>query len=182
MRQADFTAAVVAMAEAPDSTDAGSLRETVAAVVAARDAGATRLGAKIRCGGLDAQLIPSPAAVAAFLFADGGRRGAAQGDSRAPPSDPGYRPVEWHAHARLRQPLVTTALLRAGAVDESVAARILDDEDPDSFVVTPERIGWRERVIEATALGSVREEGFTAYGSCSFDEPTTDLARLGWLP
>lgn len=182
VRQANFTAAVIAMAEAPDSTDAGSLRDTVAAVAAARDAGATRLGAKIRCGGLEAELIPASAAVAAFLAS------AVIGD------------VPYKATAGLHHPLrgidpasgmrmhgfvnliVAGALLRTGAVDESGAARILDDEDPGSFVATPERIGWRDRVIEAAALGSVREEGLTAYGSCSFDEPTAELAALRWLP
>jgi hypothetical protein len=182
VRQADFTAAVVAMAEAPDSTDGGSLRDTVAAVAAARDAGATRLGAKIRCGGLEAQLIPSPAVVAAFLAATvvGGVPLKATAGLHHPIR--GIDPASGMRMHGFVNFIVTTALLRAGAVDESAAARILDDEDPSSFVVTPARIGWRDRVIEAAALGSVREEGFTAYGSCSFDEPTTDLARLGWLP
>ena len=96
--------------------------------------------------------------------------------------------------------LVAAALLRAGAIDESGgAARVLDDEDPGSFVVTPEQIGWRDRVIEAAALGSVREEALTAYGSCSFGradrrpcrawlaamsdrDATTDPALRSWVP
>ena len=182
VRQADFTAAVAAMAEAPDSTEADSLRETVAAVAAARDAGASRLGAKIRCGGLDAELFPSAAALAAFLAAAvvGGVPFKATAGLHHPvrgiDATSGFR---MHGFVNL---LVAAALLRAGAIDESGAARVLDDEDPGSFVVTPERIGWRDRVIEAAALGSVREEALTAYGSCSFDEPTADLAALGWLP
>jgi hypothetical protein len=182
VRQADFTAAVAAMAEAPDSTAADSLRDTVAAVAAARDAGASRLGAKIRCGGLEPELFPSAAAVAAFLAAAviGGVPFKATAGLHHPVRgiDPasGFR---MHGFVNL---LVAAALLRAGAIDEPGAARVLDDEDPGSFVVTPERIGWRDRVIEAAALGSVREEALTAYGSCSFDEPATDLAALGWLP
>jgi hypothetical protein len=182
VRVADFTAAVAAVAEAPDSTDAESLRETVAAVAEARGAGASRLGAKIRTGGLEPDLIPSPAIVAAFLTA--AVISAVPFKATAGLHHPvrGVDPASGMRMHGFVNVLVATALLRAGAIDEGDAARVLDEEDATAFSVTPELVGWRGRTVESAALGALREEGLTAYGSCSFDEPTDDLAALGWLP
>jgi hypothetical protein len=182
IRVADFTAAVAAVAEAPDSTDAASLRETVTAVAEARRAGASRLGAKIRSGGLGPELIPAPTTVAAFLAAAviGGVPFKATAGLHHPVR--GIDPTSGMRMHGFVNVLVATALLRAGAIDEGDAARVIDEEDPTALTFTPEEVGWRGRTVEHGALGAIREDALIAYGSCSFDEPTTDLAALGWLP
>ncbi len=182
VRVADFTAAVAAMAEAPDSTDAASLRETVAAVAAARAAGASRLGAKIRCGGLEPEMIPSAGVVAAFLAAAIAESAPFKATAGLHHPVRGIDPasgMRMHGFVNL---IVAAAMLRAGATGEPDAVRIIDEEDPAAFTVTPERIGWHGQSVESAALRAVREQAITAYGSCSFDEPTADLAALGWLP
>lgn len=180
VRRAAFAGPVAAFAEAPDSTDAGALRAAVAAVTDARAAGATRLGAKVRCGGVEASMIPAPEAVAAFLAA------CVAGEVPFKATAGLHHPVRgidpasgmrMHGFVNL---LVATALLRAGALDD--AERIIGEEEASAFSVAAEALGWRELTVDVAAVAAVRETSFTAYGSCSFDEPTGDLAALGWLP
>lgn len=180
IRRAAFAGPVAAFVEAPDSTDPGALRGTVAAVVAARAAGATRLGAKVRCGGLETSMIPSPAAVAAFLGACVGAEVPFKATAGLHHPVRGIDPtsgMRMHGFVNL---LAATALLRAGVVDD--ATEIIGEQDASTFTLAAEALGWQELTVDAAAVASVRETAFTAYGSCSFDEPTADLAALGWLP
>jgi hypothetical protein len=125
-------------------------------------------------------MIPSPEAVAAFL----GACVAAEVPFKATAGlhhpvrgiDPASG-MRMHGFVNL---LAATALLRAGAVSD--ATEIIGEQDASAFTLAAEALGWRELTVDAAAVASVRETSFTAYGSCSFDEPTGDLAALGWLP
>ena len=158
------------------------LRDVVAAVAAQRAAGSTRAGAKIRTGGLDASMVPDPSAVSAFLAAcvvDTVPFKATAGLHHPVRGIDPASGLRMHGFVNL---LVAVALLRAGVADADAAATVVAEEDPDAFVVTADAFGWRDRTVEAAAVASVRADALTAYGSCSFDEPTADLAALGWLP
>lgn len=182
VRRAAFAGPVATFAEAPDSTDPDALRATVAAVAGARAAGATRLGAKIRCGGLEPSMMPEPAAVATFLAACVAANMPFKATAGLHHPVRGIDPasgMRMHGFVNL---LVATALLRSGALDERAAAEVIGTEEASAFTVSADTLGWRELTVDAAAVASVRETAFTAYGSCSFDEPTGDLAALGWLP
>jgi hypothetical protein len=186
IRRAAFAGPISSFVEAADSTDADALRVLVGAVAAERAAGTTRAGAKIRTGGLEAPMFPAPGDVAAFLAAcvaeevpfkaTAGLHHPVRGDDPA-------SGLRMHGFVNL---LAAVALLRAARLDvaEGAAnvAEIVAEEDPTAFVVTADEFGWRDRTVDAAGVASVRNESFTAYGSCSFDEPTADLAALGWLP
>ncbi len=182
IRRAAFSGPIASFVEAADSTDADALRHLVAAVVAERAAGSTRAGAKIRTGGLEASMVPDPAAVAAFLAAcaaDEVPFKATAGLHHPVRGVDSTSGLQMHGFVNL---LAATALLRAGTTDAVSAAAVVAEEDPSGFVVTADAFGWRDTTVEAPAVASVRAEAFTSYGSCSFDEPTDDLAALGWLP
>lgn len=182
VRRAGFAGPVTALLESPDSTDVDAVRGTVAAVAAARAAGAMRVGAKIRTGGLEPAMIPPPAAVAAFLGgcvtagvpfkATAGLHHPVRGID--PPSG-----MQLYGFVNL---LAATALLRAGRIDERHAVEVLTEEDAAAFIVRADAFGWRRHAVDGPAVAAVRTDALTAYGSCSFEEPTADLAALGWLP
>ena len=127
---------------------------------------AHQLGAKIRCGGLSRDAFPSDDAVAAFI------RGC---------RDHG---VAFKATAGLHHPFRTrdedigvlqhgfVNLLAATALDEVEA--IVAETDPNAFSIGADELRWhdlrasREQVEEMRGL-------FTAFGSCSFNEPVEDL-------
>ena len=182
VRRAGFAGPIASFVEPSDSTDGGVLRDVVAAVAAQRAAGSTRAGAKIRTGGLEASMVPDPSAVSAFLAAcvvDTVPFKATAGLHHPVRGIDPASGLRMHGFVNL---LVAVALLRAGVADADAAATVVAEEDPDAFVVTADAFGWRDRTVEAAAVASVRADALTAYGSCSFDEPTADLAALGWLP
>jgi hypothetical protein len=139
------------------------------------------LGAKVRCGGSAPEATPSVEDLAAFIVA-------------AHAHD-----VPWKATAGLHHPVrglhgveggtpahgflnlfVAAIALRAGAVDASHVAEILNETDPLAFVVDPAHIAWRAVRLEAEQVAAARER-CVAFGSCSFDEPVNDLRELGML-
>src|ERR1700681_1761965 len=139
------------------------------------------VGAKVRCGGATAGAAPSVDDLAAFIVA-------------AHAHD-----VPWKATAGLHHPVrgqhgveggpvahgflnlfVAAVALHAGAVEASRVAEILSETDPLAFVVDPAHVAWREVRLEAEAIAAARER-CVAFGSCSFEEPVTDLRELGLL-
>lgn len=139
------------------------------------------LGVKLRTGGLEADLFPSPAEAARFIVAAVGRRLPLK--ATAGLHHP-YRYVDpdtgFHHHGFVNL-LAATALAHAGEPEETIA-RVLADEDPGHFLLDRGGLVWLDHRIGAADLEAVRSTVFVSYGSCSFDEPVEDLTELGILP
>jgi hypothetical protein len=72
----------------------------------------------------------------------------------------------------------------AGAAVEPPAAvaGILEERDASAFVPGGSAMRWRDVVIPAVDIARARGALARSFGSCSFEEPMTDLQTLGWLP
>ena len=139
-------------------------------VAAVREAGA---GAKIRCGG---RVVPSVEGVAAFVAAcrDAGVRfKATAGLHHAIHRDA--------AHGFLNL-LAAAVFAHADGLGEDELVRLLAEEDPGAFTLTAEGLSVHGHEAGAAAIAEARSELFVAYGSCSIDEPVSDLVELGVLP
>lgn len=146
----------------------------------------TRAKAKIRMGGVTADAFPTGTQIIRFIgrcIADGVSFKATAGLHHAWRSE--YRltyasdaPVG--AMFGFMNVLLATAALHAG-FPEGDAARLLDERD-GSAVSFVDRGGalWRDHTISLHALGRARDS-MTAFGSCSFREPVSDLQALGLL-
>lgn len=162
--------------------DPALVRRAVAAVAAARLEGrVARLLVKLRCGGLEASAFPSAEELAAALV-------ACQ-----------ERGVAWKATAGLHHPLPqrdvptgadqhgflgvlgAAALARRGqgAARVAGALRLRDDS---RLRLTREALCVDGVEVGADELAGIRRDGFTAFGTCSVDEPVEDLTALGVLP
>ncbi len=64
--------------------------------------------------------------------------------------------------------------------DTNQTAKMLEDENVDSFSFTDEFFAWREWRIDAKRL-QYRRRFVVSFGSCSFDEPREDLRALNLL-
>lgn len=149
--------------------DARALRAALGALAADG-----RAGAKIRCGGLSSDAFPSDEAVALFV-AECVRLG-----------------LPFKATAGLHHPFRTrdeqigvlqhgfVNLLAATALVGADGAAIVGETDPAAFELSAAGLRWRDRVADAGALARARRR-FTAYGSCSFEEPVADLVAHGIL-
>ena len=139
-----------------------------------------RLGAKLRCGGANANAVPSSLEVASFLQAVTGENVAFKATAGLHHPVRGYdenRGFVMHGFLNL---LTAAALAREGrGTDELIA--VLDDDVAENFAFDNDGLLWKKQRISADALAATRREGFISYGSCSFEEPVTDLRALGMI-
>ena len=140
-----------------------------------------RLGAKLRCGGITADLVPEPDRVAAVL--------AAAAD--------GAVPLKFTAglHHPLRGMDQTEGvpmhgflnvygaglLAHTGGLSAAQLGPVLAETDPRAFRLTAADFAWRDQAVPAAAVADLRSRLLGGYGSCSFTEPVSDLRALGLL-
>jgi hypothetical protein len=138
--------------------------ETVAQI-RARD---PTVGAKLRCGGLEAAAFPSTEAVASFIEA------CVRLDVPFKATAGLHQPLRhWDAeigtfHHGFLNLLAATALAAGGAQTRQLVD-CLEIEDPGA---------WRELDIRTPELHGARR-WFTAFGTCSIEEPLDGLAAIG---
>lgn len=139
------------------------------------------VAAKLRCGGVQADDVPPPEKVAAFI------RSAARFRQPFKLTAGLHHPIrhldedtgaKMHGFLNL---LFATVLAVEHDLDESRILSIVEDEDPDAFIFEKEAIRWNDLEAGIDMLRSVRNTVAHSIGSCSFDEPREDLAALGWL-
>ena len=153
--------------------------------------------AKVRTGGVTADAIPSTSQVAGFIW-DCARAGVAfkataglhhpvRAEQRLTYAPDSPRAVMHGFVNVFLAAAAAWALLydeAAGAAVEPPAAvaGILEERDASAFVPGGSAMRWRDVVIPAVDIARARGALARSFGSCSFEEPMTDLRTLGWLP
>jgi hypothetical protein len=154
-----------------------------AAAAAVRDADRktrdrSRVGLKIRCGGLDATAVPEPMAVAAAIAMSrttGIPLKATQGL---------HHPFRHHdpeldtmVHGFLNL-LLASVLAFAHDLPVTLLTELIAETDPKAFEFSDDQIGWRDFRASSDEVASARSLLLTSFGSCSFSEPCGDLRAL----
>jgi hypothetical protein len=150
-------------------------------LVAARAESGRALGVKVRCGGVVAEAFPPPDLLASLLLACRDRRLPIKATAGLHHPFRHADAATGFIHHGFINLLAATALAHGGA-DLALLTEVLADTDPGDFSLEVRSLTWRQRQVDAVSLAAVRSELFVGYGSCSFDEPVTDLAALGMLP
>lgn len=143
--------------------------------------------AKARTGGVVAEAIPDPAALARFLVgcaragvpfkATAGLHHPVRAEQALTYEDGAPRAV---MHGFLNV-FAAAALARGGASLADVLA-VLREETLAALELGPEGLLWRGRAVPTAALAESRRAFATSFGSCSFAEPVAGLRALGVLP
>jgi hypothetical protein len=144
------------------------------AIAYARRAGRP-VGAKVRCGGLDATAFPSEPELARFVVAC--RAAAVPFKATAGLHHPVRNSdlaTSFEMHGFLNLLLASALALRDG-LDEAAVAALLEERDPEQLTAVLDK-------LDAETARRARAEMLVSYGSCSFSEPTDDLRALGVLP
>ncbi|HZV77071.1 MAG TPA: hypothetical protein VFF63_04850 [Candidatus Babeliales bacterium] len=139
----------------------------------------TKLGAKLRCGGLTADAFPGVDEVVAFIVA--AHQAGVAFKATAGLHHPVRRRDEttgFTMHGFLN--LLAAAAL-AQRLSPETLAQIVAEEDARAFQFDDESFAWRDESVDLVELVATRRERFVSYGSCSFDEPVADLTTLGLL-
>jgi len=139
------------------------------------------MAAKLRCGGMNPEEFPSVFKVAAFI------RAAAQFKQPFKLTAGLHHPVRhrdvdigamMHGFLNL---LFATVLALEHDLDETRIQEIVEEEDADAFVFEQDTIRWHDLQADIDDLRTARKDVVLSIGSCSFDEPRSDLVDLGWL-
>ena len=168
---------VVGFLEVARSSDVEAQIRRIASVI--QESGRTG-GSKLRCGGVTADMFPSPSEVAVFI------------------QTTVEESVPFKATAGLHQPfrhfdeslgiyrhgfvnilLATTAAADGAAL--STVTDIISETEPGAFGLSAAFATWGDLRFPGSTLRRTRQNLFVAYGSCDFEEPIEALRAIGLL-
>ncbi len=141
----------------------------------------SRIGAKLRCGGVTPEAFPSCERIADFI--DRCRRlglplkctAGLHHPVRHQASD---LPVMMHGFLNVFGAGILAHALGAG---RDVLLACVSETDPEAFKFSDDGFAWRDHIVPADALAKARDGFLSGFGSCSFDEPRDDLRALGLM-
>jgi hypothetical protein len=148
---------------------------------------ATACWAKMRTGGVTPAKVPSTVLVARFL-------------ARAKQAGAALKATAGLHHAIRAERSLTYAtdsptgvmhgfvnvtfaatLLAAGKIDQEMADAVLDDDRPEVFKFGGRAGSWLNAVLTYGEFAHGRDHLLRSMGSCSFEEPVSELRALGWI-
>ena len=142
--------------------------------------------AKVRTGGTTAGMFPSPTQLAGFILPCVKTRISFKATSGLHHALRSVHPLTYEAagpscimHGFLNV-LLASAFAYAGA-DEGRVAAILSEESAEAFRFDDSGILWRNQRLGINQLHDMRTRLFTSFGSCSFEEPISEMKALKLL-
>jgi len=142
--------------------------------------------AKVRTGGVRSDLFPTPAQLARFIVRCADRHIPWKATAGLHHALRSVHPLTYETssasevmHGFLNV-LVGSAAAYDGCSEEKVS-RILQEENKTAFRFGEEEIGWRDLNYSISRLSRMRENFFVSFGSCSFQEPLSEMKALGLL-
>ena len=146
------------------------------------------LGAKIRTGGMSADLFPSADIVAAFIWQACQHGVAFKATAGLHHPVRSEQPISYEPdcstvvmHGFLNVALAAT-IARSGELNQLQLATLLEECVPQEIQFEEQYASWRGLSVAHDQLRETREHFFRSFGSCSFIEPVEDLQALGYLP
>jgi hypothetical protein len=143
--------------------------------------------AKIRTGGVTTEAFPEITAVARFLRACAGAHVAFKATAGLHHPVRCVKPFTYKPdspqgtmHGFLNV-FLAAAMVRRGYANMLVE-QALAEEDPKAFQFSDDGVQWRDAHFSSIELTGMRRNFAIAFGSCSFEEPISDLQALGLLP
>ena len=142
--------------------------------------------AKVRTGGVRLEAIPSTLDLATFITNCASAGVALKATAGLHHPIRSIRPLTYEPNAVAGEMhgflnvVMASAFATAGMAAGGIA-EVLGERQASSFVFTDSEARWEGKSVSAAILRKTREQLFTSFGSCSFEEPVEDLISLGWL-
>jgi hypothetical protein len=169
---------IVGYVEIPVAQDPASLLTVI------KDAG---LRAKIRTGGLTSVLFPDASLIVRFLQASAEVGVAFKATAGLHHPLRSERPFTYEPnsdrgtmHGFLN--VFLAAVFAGSGAETQVLENVLLEESVSALRFSDQGVEWRDAVLSTSEIADMRENFAIAFGSCSFEEPISDLQQLGLLP
>lgn len=142
--------------------------------------------AKVRTGGVTADVFPSSLTLARFIkaCADKGVAFKATAGLHHPLRSVNkltYQPDSVTAMMHGFLNVFLAAAFAQNGMDIDRLVELLEEKSPEAFQFDNDCVRWRDEMIARERLQSARNHFAIAFGSCSFEEPVGDLKRIGLL-
>jgi hypothetical protein len=141
----------------------------------------SRLGIKLRTGGVTAEAFPTANQVALVLA------GCRDRDLPLKFTAGLHHPVRMYRndvntkmHGFLNV-FFAGLLANSHKLEIQKIAEIIEDEHPESFKFSSDGLHWRHLSMTSCEIQAYRNEGLSSYGSCSFDEPRDEMREFQLL-
>ena len=142
--------------------------------------------AKVRTGGLTPDSIPSSDYLADFFCAAATRRIPFKATAGLHHPVRSERPLTYAPDSpRATMHGFINVFLGAAfawhGLERGSVIDVLNETDPHNFEFLDTEVRWRGRSLSTAQIETSRRDFAHSFGSCSFEEPITDLQDLGWL-
>ena len=144
--------------------------------------------AKIRCGGVRSEMIPDAEVIARFIDlcahadvpfkATAGLHHPLRGEY---PLTYDPEPPRAMMHGFLSVFLASALRRQSPDFDATHLARLIREGDADTLAFDDGGARWKEHEIGTEGIAHARGGFCLAFGSCSFEEPTSELRELGLI-
>jgi hypothetical protein len=138
-------------------------------------------GYKLRCGGAEPSMYPSPEQVAHVILTCKRHEIALKATAGL------HHPIRHFNEAEQVKMHGFLNVFGAGVIAQCYdlvvdrIAEIIEDENGEHFVFTEPEFKWNDLSVTIDQIKSARKQRMISFGSCSFDEPREDLRSLGYF-
>lgn len=140
--------------------------------------------AKIRCGGVTPDLIPTSDFVVTFLECCAAAEVPFKATAGLHHPIRSVHPLTYEPNAATAlmhgflNVFLASAFIRRGQMSTPDALELLEERDPAEFRFGEETVSWKQYSLDSARLANVRESFAIGFGSCSFEEPLADLRAM----
>ena len=139
------------------------------------------IGYKVRTGGIEAKDFPSIDKLASVILECNNYGVLLKATAGLHHPIRHYaQSVQTHMHGFINV-IGASILTSIHKLDFDTIYEILSEEEPANFKFTDQKFIWRDYEATKEQIEFSRIKSFSSFGSCSFDEPLTDLESLGLL-
>lgn len=138
-------------------------------------------GFKLRCGGVEPQMYPSPEQVATAIDSCLHHRVALKATAGLHHPVRHFNKAEGVRMHGFLNVFGAVVLAKAHHLSVEQIREIIEDEDASNFMFTQRAFAWRNLRASLDEIKKARNQSAISFGSCSFDEPREDLRALKFL-
>jgi len=138
-------------------------------------------GYKLRCGGAEQSMYPSPQQVAHVILTCKRHEIALKATAGL------HHPIRHFDESEQVRMHGFLNVFGAGIICQyhdlniDQIAEIIGDENSEDFVFSGSEFKWNDYSVTIAQIKKARNQRMISFGSCSFDEPREDLRNLGYL-